>query len=359
MASVLFKKAWLWWHGRAGGWSGHQIWYCLLIAWIFLTTHVIICTRGSLHHPALQQVCYGHDNDPQTNQPHNTCCHLHNYTKDDIITCVQRATYDFPDAKRYRRDASINNPNNDRSLTKEKDYFPSPNNHLLKFYHLPIGRSSPDPQPNGISGLPTTSGVWGWLWVVTGDSRMRQVFSALVTRLNSPRLKYRNPSTGYSITHSGHSPGSSLHWMKTTLNTFHTSGPQAALDKFKKHMNTFLPQLTKFAETTSTIIQLQDHLQESRIFRKYRGIYSNSNIDLYNNFLSSYLTGSSITIWDSNIPFSDTYITQCVHGYKKSFDKLWDCGNPLHTGFIMIEKYANMFLNDVCNSYFDLNATYC
>ncbi|XP_042239835.1 uncharacterized protein LOC121877932 isoform X2 [Homarus americanus] len=326
---------------------------------------------------------------------------------------VQPLTLHCSPHHKYRRDASINNPNNDRSLTKEKDYFPSPNNHLLKFYHLPIGRSSPDPQPNGISGLPTTSGVWGWLWVVTGDSRMRQVFSALVTRLNSPRLKYRNPSTGgkwrsvhelvenlrigklhqdIEVQHldvplrlvfhwdplllklpallnhwtdqEEQRPtllllGSSLHWMKTTLNTFHTSGPQAALDKFKKHMNTFLPQLTKFAETTSTIIQLQDHLQESRIFRKYRGIYSNSNIDLYNNFLSSYLTGSSITIWDSNIPFSDTYITQCVHGYKKSFDKLWDCGNPLHTGFIMIEKYANMFLNDVCNSYFDLNATYC
>nr|XP_053655242.1 uncharacterized protein LOC128704211 [Cherax quadricarinatus] len=100
-------------------------------------------------------------------------------------------------------------------------------------------------------------------------------------------------------------------------------------------------------------------LKESHIFKKYQGAYSNNNIDLYNNFISSSLIGSSVAVWDSNIPFSQAYHAHCLTKYRKSFDMLWDCDNPLHTGFVMVEKYANMFLNDICNFYIDLDSTYC
>lgn len=100
--------------------------------------------------------------------------------------------------------------------------------------------------------------------------------------------------------------------------------------------------------------------QESGLFRKYRGVYSNNNIDLYNSFLSSCLTGTNIKVWDSNIPFSISYNAQCAQRNRNSFDMLWNCNNPLHTGYVMVEEYANIFLNEVCNSFIDqLDTSYC
>lgn len=83
---------------------------------------------------------------------------------------------------------------------KEKQHFHSQNEYLLHFYH-PIRNFSEATQSREMYGLhesvSTLYGkIKGWLWVVVGDSRMRQVFSTLVTKLSSPRLKYRKPSTG-------------------------------------------------------------------------------------------------------------------------------------------------------------------
>lgn len=99
--------------------------------------------------------------------------------------------------------------------------------------------------------------------------------------------------------------------------------------------------------------------QESRVFKKYHNIYSNSNIDQYNAFLSQYVTGTDIILWDSNIPLSDTYYQQCEHTHRKTYDMLWNCADPMHSGYVTVEKYVDMLINDVCNPYLDLDARYC
>nr|XP_045594396.1 N-acetylneuraminate 9-O-acetyltransferase-like [Procambarus clarkii] len=414
-----FKKAWLWWHGQGGGWSGHQLWYGLLLTWVLITTHVIIFTREHVQHSALNQACYDYNHTRHTNILRNTCCRLHNYSKKDILTCIQTAAEKLTRPKRFvGEDTGKMHSNNKHSDTDIKDHFHSPNEYLLHFHHHPSGDSSlvtqPRPSFNISSELFSSPGrARGWLWAIVGDSRMRQVFSALVTRLTSPGLKYRKPSTegrwrsaheladnlrigklheDIEVYHMDvplriifhwdplltllpklihqwtnnekQRPtllllGTGLHWMRSTLHTYRAAGPHAAMDKFKQHMDALLPQLVSFAESTYTIMQLQDYIQELHIFKKYKGVYSNSNIDLYNNFVSSYLMDSSVTLWDSNIPFSKAYHANCVKSYRKSFDMLWDCDNPLHTGFVMVEKYADMFLNDICNSFINLDTTYC
>lgn len=76
----------------------------------------------------------------------------------------------------------------------------SPNEYLLGFHRaaprVALNSSSPgSPLPPG-DARPTAN----LTWVVVGDSRVRQVFSALVTRLSSPRLRYKKPSTMASHT---------------------------------------------------------------------------------------------------------------------------------------------------------------
>ena len=102
-----------------------------------------------------------------------------------------------------------------------------------------------------------------------------------------------------------------------------------------------------------------DVLQESQIFKKHLNAYSNKNIDQYNTFFSSYVSGTDIILWDSNIPFSDVYYAQCRQHYRNSYDMSWNCANPLHTGYIIMEVYVNMLLNDICNPILDLDSLYC
>lgn len=99
--------------------------------------------------------------------------------------------------------------------------------------------------------------------------------------------------------------------------------------------------------------------QERQIFKENGNIYSNNNIDQYNAFLTTYVTGTDIILWDSNIPFSDMYHAQCKHSNRKTYDMLWNCDDPLHSGYVIVEKYADMLLNDVCNPFLDLNDKYC
>ncbi|KAK8729823.1 hypothetical protein OTU49_008342 [Cherax quadricarinatus] len=391
----------------------------MLVSWVVITTHVILFTPSHTQRSSLNQACYDYSNESKTYHLPNTCCRLHIYTKEDVLACVHTATDNWTLPKWFLgKEVNKKNPSGKSQGMEEKDHFHSPNEYLLHFHQPKIKRSPRAPHPEAIykfsqDSSNTSSLSKGWLWAIVGDSRMRQFFSALVTLLNSPRLKYRKTSTGgkwrsvheltenlrigklhedIEVYHMDvplrivfhwdplllHLPklmhqwtdneqqkptllilGSGLHWMRTTLHTYRSAGPQAALDKFKLHMDTLLPQLVSFAKSTYTIIQLQDHIQESHIFKKYQGAYSNNNIDLYNNFISSSLIGSSVAVWDSNIPFSQAYHAHCLTKYRKSFDMLWDCDNPLHTGFVMVEKYANMFLNDICNFYIDLDSTYC
>ncbi|KAK3872241.1 hypothetical protein Pcinc_022668 [Petrolisthes cinctipes] len=150
--------------------------------------------------------------------------------------------------------------------------------------------------------------------------------------------------------------------MKTTLNHRHQSArSQVALDKFQWHMNSLRPDLAAFATSTYTILQFLDHIQESGIFKEYTDIYSNHNIDQYNTFLSSFVKDTEIIPWNSNVLLSDLYHSQCRLHRRISYDKQWSCDNPLHTGYVMVEEYANMILNDVCNCYLGLDSRqiYC
>lgn len=81
----------LWWQGRRGGWSGRTIWCCLLGAWLLLvmTQVMVLQTRPYIVHQALARECYP-GGDGRGLQLANTCCRMHNYTNQNVTTCVQK-----------------------------------------------------------------------------------------------------------------------------------------------------------------------------------------------------------------------------------------------------------------------------
>ncbi|XP_063588820.1 uncharacterized protein LOC134765963 [Penaeus indicus] len=364
--------------------GGHRVWYGLLLLWLVVAVHVTVLNRPRAAHPALTRACYAQSN--KGARLGNTCCRMLNYTRGDAAACVKNAAAAFS------------------LMQSASPHFHSPNEYLVRF--------KPNAMVHGGSGAPQQS-FPGWAWVVAGDSRMRQIFSALVTRLSSPRLKYKKPSTRgkWRSVHELLEPlrigklhedielyhmdlplrllffwdpqllrmpkmvqewtsynstppsllvlGTSLHWMKGNLDKYRASGPEAAMEDFQEHMKTFIPQLDQLAASSHIVIQLQDHIQESHIYSEYQGIYSNQNIERYNNYLRSIISTTKLTLWDSNIPFSEAYFSECRKNNRNSLNKTWNCDNPLHTGYIMVEEYANMILNDVCNPYLQLGETFC
>ncbi|KAK8405206.1 hypothetical protein O3P69_001639 [Scylla paramamosain] len=404
------RGVWLWWQGRRGGCSGRVIWCCLLGLWMLLMmTQMILLQPPYLDHPALSRRCYEVRGIPYYT---NTCCRLHNYTKGDVLSCVGNAHMTSLLSTRYKIETR-----GKHTLAKHRSHLEtpssihSPNEYLLKFFkaipqNYSFSTSSVSP-PHPDSERPDLT------WVMVGDSRVRQVFSALVTRLSSPRLHYRKPSTMgkwrsiHELTenlrigklhenievHHLDFPlrllfywdplltllpkllsqwvdniqphpallviGSGLHWMKNAASPKSFESPASAFDRFRQHMTSLLPLLAQQAKSTHIILLLQDHVQESQIFKKYLNIYSNNIIDQYNTFFSSYVSGTDITLWDSNIPFSDAYYVQCRQDYKNSYDMSWNCANPLHSGYVAVEMYINMLLNDICNPFLHLDSGYC
>ncbi|XP_066981626.1 uncharacterized protein [Macrobrachium rosenbergii] len=357
----------------------------LTMGFTFIIFQAALILQGySTTPPVLARSCYKESQDP-TKFPVNTCCQTYNYSKKDFFRCstklreMEHITRDFPGKEFSPANAMEAN---------------NTTNQILE----------------GTSGSDLQNRI---MWVIIGDSRVRQIFSALVSLLGGPRLKYKKPSTlgkwrssheltetlrigklhedievsdidhfvslkfywdptlqrlpkllEYWKSNESDRPsvlliGSGLHWMKQSTHIYQTSGLQSAAESFQKHMEKLYPQIINIADSTDTIIQLLDPIQETDIFPKYKGIYSNENIELYNHIITSTFTKSNVVIWDSNIPIADHYFHQCRITNQQSYDKLWDCGNPLHPGFIAVEKNLNMLLNGICNKLLRIDELYC
>ncbi|XP_068250662.1 N-acetylneuraminate 9-O-acetyltransferase-like [Palaemon carinicauda] len=343
----------------------------LAIAFTFIFFQAVLILQGfSTTPPVLKQSCYRESQDP-TEFPINMCCQMYNYSKKDFFRCNTK----IQETQQITRQITERN--------------------------FPLEGST-----NSTAHKRTT-------WVLIGDSRVRQIFSAFVSLLSGPRLKYKKPSTlgkwrsihelteslrigklheDIEVNHldyfvnlkfywdpklqrlpkllkewaSNESDrpfvvflGSGLHWMRQSIHAYHTSGLQSAASSFQMHMEKLYPQIENIASSINTIIQLLDPVQETAIFPKYKGIYSNENVQIYNQIITSIFSKSNAIIWDSNIPITNHYFRQCQIKNRQSYDKLWDCGNPLHPGFIAIEKSLNMLLNGICNKFLKINELYC
>lgn len=99
-------------------------------------------------------------------------------------------------------------------------------------------------------------------------------------------------------------------------------------------------------------------MTDMNIFSRYKE--SISNFEAYNREAREILERSRVVIWDSTVPLSRAYVFQCYSQEKTtSMTFWWKCLDRLHVGYIVVEQYTDMLLNDVCNKYMSLPHDYC
>ncbi|XP_066973303.1 uncharacterized protein [Macrobrachium rosenbergii] len=236
--------------------------------------------------------------------------------------------------------------------------------------------------------------------VMAGDSHIRNIFEVFLRRIAGPRVKYRVAKMGpnewkasedlfatwksdaHEFFHelilldgplritfywdpfletlpqllsswtagNGSKPthlliGSTLHYMQRTRSIFMKQGPKVASVQFSSHLKTISPQLEKFSNTTPVVFKLQDHLQKD----PRNNVENPQNIDYYNQIASDLLPDSPFVVWNSTVPLSDLYSEVCLRKgsvLPRTVD--WRCDDVKHLGYIIIDQYLDMYLNDIC-----------
>ncbi|XP_064103055.1 uncharacterized protein LOC135213107 [Macrobrachium nipponense] len=318
--------------------------------------------EASQKHPALSKDCYVY----KDAIARNTCCRMHDYMADPsrLLTCLRR---DLEEAKRTRS----------AGFSREG----------------------------------------GGRWIIAGDSRLRFFFFGIIRRLAGPRLLYRytkgNGKKWRSVDHllQQKAPyifredmeikhldapemrvvfywdarlqrlAKDLHWwlkydsrrpvrliistgthyMCNSKDVFKKEGRAAASGKFRKFLSRTWNKLYSLGKMIPLTFHFIDYFQEKRVYPELQHVWHNENVDYYNSVLKSKLSSSSSSLipWDSNVPLSGAYHNKCSADPRVSDDLAWRCNDPVHMGFMVIDQYWNMFLNDACNRYFSFGEDYC
>ncbi|XP_069956564.1 uncharacterized protein [Cherax quadricarinatus] len=144
--------------------------------------------------------------------------------------------------------------------------------------------------------------------------------------------------------------GSALHWMVKTHEIYISKGAEAAAAKYREQLKSLRPHLTRLANTTTVVFKLQDHLQRAIINNSKEAVRTHSNYVLYNEIAVQELAGTGVVVWDSTVPLSDGYARECIRSPNKQTPPYfhWKCQDLGHVGFILVDQYADMVINDFC-----------
>ncbi|XP_064089898.1 uncharacterized protein LOC135203895 [Macrobrachium nipponense] len=327
-------------------------------------------TPPQIRHPYYLPECYAYEGLRARFTCSDDIHSFRNYSYDDILECAS-------DLWEVIRNRSIPNP-----------------------WKTP-GSSSSVPSPSAPDALAASQRPSVHL-VMAGDSHIRNIFEVFLRRMANPRVKYRTarmeendwrdsedlfaswkwntheffhellhldvplritfywdpfletlPQLLSSWTAGNDSNptylliGSTLHYMEKTKTIFLTKGPEDASRSFVNHLKVISPQLAAFSKTTPVVFKLQDHLQKHH----RNQIETRQNIDRYNNIARDVLpkSASSFVVWSSTVPLSDLYLEVCRREgsvLPHNFD--WRCYDEKHLGYIVIDQYLDMYLNDIC-----------
>ncbi|XP_069177056.1 uncharacterized protein [Procambarus clarkii] len=151
-----------------------------------------------------------------------------------------------------------------------------------------------------------------------------------------------------------------LHWMDATQDVYLSHGPEAAVALYRKHISSFKDQLTRLAASTPVVFKLLDDLRRANDLNGSQAINTRSNYPLYNKAALAALSGTGVIIWDSTVPLSRAYILRCEAQLLHTPPwHHWNCLDPYHVGYILVDQYADMIINDYCNKYLNLGKDFC
>nr|XP_053642205.1 uncharacterized protein LOC128695555 [Cherax quadricarinatus] len=148
--------------------------------------------------------------------------------------------------------------------------------------------------------------------------------------------------------------------MLATQHIYISQGAEAAVAVYRKHIRSMKGQLTRLASRTTVVFKLLDDLRRANKPNAEIAVNSRSNYGLYNKVVVEELAGTGVIIWDSTLPLSRVYTVYC-ETYPRNTPPMnhWKCGDAGHVGYILVDQYADMIINDYCNKYFNLGKNYC
>ncbi|XP_068237194.1 uncharacterized protein [Palaemon carinicauda] len=223
-------------------------------------------------------------------------------------------------------------------------------------------------------------------WVFVGDSHCRYIFVSLIHIFNKHKLRYRFPrqktlQTYWQDFHTYRQDlkainfhedleilhkemplkisflwDRKLHRLPGLVQEWHTqpagkptfvladTGLYYMIDRAQDEFENFMTKLSKnisnLAATVPVVYKLIDHLQAKDEW------FAQQLIDEYNAFAARLLRNTGVIVWDSCLPLSDMYVQECRrHPRNMKKSRHWLCNNKGHTGYIMVDQYANMVLN--------------
>ncbi|XP_069158486.1 uncharacterized protein [Procambarus clarkii] len=148
--------------------------------------------------------------------------------------------------------------------------------------------------------------------------------------------------------------------MVATQDVYQSQGPEAAVFLYRKHISSFKDQLTRLAVNTTIAFKLVDDLQRASRPNTKQAINTRSNYPLYNKAALEELSGTGVIIWDSTLPLSRAYTLRCEAQHLHTPPWLhWNCRDIGHVGYILVDQYADMIINDYCSKYLHLGPDFC
>ncbi|XP_069989427.1 uncharacterized protein [Penaeus vannamei] len=308
--------------------------------------------------PTLTESCYTYSNFTAN----NICCKMKKYSGSDILRCV-------------------------KELSMEQ---------ILR-HRLATGTTSNSSSPNDLGRVHVA---------LVGDSHMRDMFVAMAERVAGENVLYKFESRNISwqtvgslfyqmrarverfetmrVQHldfplrvswyrdeelklfaglikkweSGEEPKPTfvitafgLHWMK--------NHPTPTGVHYKEFFVTLAPHLARLAKTAPVYFKLVDFVIKAYYEkqRRHPGI-SVESIHTYNLIAREHLQGTGVTLWDSTLPLSVAYAHECLREQKTTpVLYTWKCHDDCHLGYLMLEQYADMVYNAVCNRFLGLIQT--
>ncbi|KAG7159492.1 uncharacterized protein LOC121877330 [Homarus americanus] len=340
-------------------------------------------TRSNTSHATFTKECYTYSGVTAR----NTCCKLHDYRDGlDLLNCIKSSYVDH-----------VLHQRQNMSEVAELSWFSM--------------ISQAKERVNADSVHHSTEGVH---WALVGDSHVRYITDVIIRRLATTGLQYTERSfegvwhevykllnlmrmsvytedlevrhmvvpfylTWYRDTFLQRLPelirqweageqlkptllilDCGLHWMVRSHKISMELGEEAAAVPYKEQLRSLAPQLTRLAATTTIIFKLLDDIPAVHGSHSDKNWLTLKNLQLYNSIVRESLEGTGVILWDSTLPLSQAYTSECVLRPKSLFPSYsWKCFDENHVGYIVVEQYADMILNDVCNKYMNLKPEYC
>ncbi|XP_047483366.1 uncharacterized protein LOC125035182 [Penaeus chinensis] len=313
--------------------------------------------KSAVENPTLKESCFDYVNFTAE----NVCCKMRKYTAGDVLRCVEG----FSAEQRLQRKKAANIFRaNSTTLPAVTHIALVGDSHMRNLFVSVVERI-------GIEKLQvrrkSVQNTWGDAKKVLKTMHLQTFIDTTEVRHMSapfrvtwyrdwkldgfPELIHRW-ETNQELRPSLVITGAAHHWMR--------KHPPRTGKPFRDFLTTLAPHLSRLASSVPIYFKLMDIVPTSYTEVKQYPDFNPQAIALYNSIAVQQLQETGTVFWDSTLRLSIAYTEECVRSNRITpATNEWNCGDPGHIGYIMLDQYADMIYNAFCNRFLNLTDDYC